>query len=41
MTNQGAKKYLAERNIRKIISRHEDDFTRFQTPINELIQKLF
>ena len=41
MTNQGAKKYLAERNIRKIVSRHEDDFNRFQTPINELIQKLF
>ena len=40
MANQGAKKYLTERNIRKIISRHEEDFVRFQVPVNDLIQKL-
>ena len=40
MANQGAKKYLSERNLRKIISRHEDDFERFQVRVNDLIQNL-
>ena len=40
MENQGAKRYLTERNIRKIISRHEDYFTRFEIHVDDLIQKL-
>jgi len=40
MANQGAKRYLTERNIRKIISHHEENFSRFQIPTNNLIQQL-
>ena len=40
MANQGAKRYLTERNIRKIVSRHEEEFAHFQIPINNLIQQL-
>ena len=40
MANQGAKRYLTERNIRKIFSRHQEQFAHFQIPINDLIQQL-
>ena len=40
MQNQGAERYLTERNIRKIISRHEDDFTRFEIHVDDLIYEL-
>ena len=40
MENQGARRYLTERNIRKIVSRHEDDFRRFEIHVDDLIHEL-
>ena len=40
MANQGAKRYLTERNIRKIVSRHKEEFAHFQIHINDLIKLL-
>ena len=40
MTNQGANRHTIQRNLRKIIFRHQEDFARFRIMADELIQQL-
>ena len=40
MSKQGAKKDMIRRNLRKIIERHHDDFSRFHITSEDLIQQL-